>query len=80
MTRYLTTMIDDSGIELNITYTMEHIDSQIEECHGYHEVGNYDIIELDGVELDIYGQTINILDKLGKHQQENIKEFISSQF
>lgn len=80
MTRYLTTMIDDSGIELNITYTMEHVPSHIEEGHGYHELGNYDIIELDGVELDIYGQTINILDKLGKHQQENIKEFINSQF
>ena len=78
MTKYVTTVLDGNGVELNVTYSMEYVPSWIEEGHGMHEMGNYHDIELDSVELDLLGISIDILPQLTSQQIDSICEFISS--
>lgn len=69
-------LIDDNGIEITAQYTSEHVDSQIEEGHGYHEVGNYDHIELISVMVYIAKQGIDITDRLNEKQIAKIEKLI----
>lgn len=79
MTKYVTTVLDGNGVELNVTYSMEYVPSHVEEGHGYHQMGNYHDIELESVELDLLGISIDILPQLTNNQIDSICEFISSQ-
>ena len=65
------------GFDIIATYTSEHVDSQIEEGHGYHEVGNYDHIELIKLEVVIAKQEIDITDRLSEKQINKIEKLIS---
>ena len=70
------TLCDDNGIEITADYTSEYVDSQLEECHGYHEFGNYDHIELISVTIYIAKQGIDITDRLNEKQISKIEKLI----
>lgn len=63
---------DDNGIEVLVSYRYEQSASQIEEGHGYHEVGLMISTELTSVEVLIKGTGINILPMLNERQKSFI--------
>lgn len=79
MTKYVTTVLDGNGVELNVTYAIDYVPSWIEEGHGLHEMGDYYNIDIDAVELDLLGISIDILPQLTSNQLDSICQFISSQ-
>jgi hypothetical protein len=50
----------ETTFETVISYTIQHIPSQIEEGHGYHELGNYNEIEITKVEIVTEKDSIDI--------------------
>ncbi len=70
------TIIDDNGIELIVAYKADQSPSQIEECHGLHEVGNLVSVSLESVELVIAGVGMELLPALSKKQQSFIEQKI----
>ena len=71
------TLIDDNGIEVQVSYLYEKSPSQIEECHGRHEVGNMVYTELIAVEVVIAGTSINILHMMDERQIQKIIKNLS---
>lgn len=65
---------DDNGFEILVGYEYETSESQIEEGHGFHEVGCMTYTVLSSVEVVIKGRGINILPFL----TEKEKSFIIS--
>lgn len=63
-------IIDDNGVELIVDFDWERGESQIEECHGYHEVGLDLEIGINSVKLVIGGVETDIT-KLLNHAQLN---------
>lgn len=55
------TLVDDNGIEVLVNYDYEQSESQIEEGHGFHEVGKMVYTQLYSVEIVIDGFGIDIL-------------------
>lgn len=74
MNKNCETIVDDSGIEILVSYWYEKSKSQVEEGHGFHEVGLMVYTELVSVELVIAGRGIELIKEL----TENEKEFIIS--
>lgn len=68
-------IVDENGIEVLVTYTTENI-TQIEECHGIHDLGYIDI-ELTNVEVIIAGRGIDILHLMNDKQISVIKDNLS---
>jgi hypothetical protein len=68
------TLADENGIEVLVSYQYEQSDSQIEQGHGYHEVGQLVETTLTSVEIVIAGWGIEILDRLNDAQRERIIE------
>lgn len=66
------TICDDNGIEIIVGYLYDQSESQIEETHGYHEVGLMVYTELRSVEVVISGIGVNILPQLSDKQKEHI--------
>lgn len=66
------TISDDNGIELLVGYDYEESESQVEECHGYHEVGCLVYTELKSVELVIAGRGIDVLSSMTQKQKDHI--------
>jgi hypothetical protein len=66
------TISDDNGIELLVGYEYQQSASQVEECHGLHEVGQLVETTLTSVEVVIAGIGIEILPRLNKRQREQI--------
>jgi hypothetical protein len=50
----------ETTFEILISYKAQHIPSQIEEGHGYHELGNYTEIEVTKVEIVTEKDSIDI--------------------
>lgn len=75
-----TTYIDDD-IELKITYDFDQMESQIEECHGQHEVGKLVYIEITDVKLMIADTEsgLSVLALLSKKQIKTIENKILEQ-
>jgi hypothetical protein len=71
------TIIDQEGIELIVSYEWEKGEPQIEECHGYHDVGGLVTCELLSVEVVIAGIGIEILPVLEEKQKRVIFDAIS---
>jgi hypothetical protein len=71
----------DSNIELRVTYDFEQMESQIEECHGQHEVGRMIYIELTDVKLmiDDLEDGLSVLALLTKKQIKIIVNKIQEQ-
>lgn len=65
-------IIDHNGFEINVTYTFEKSLSQIEECHGSHEVGGGYDVQLVSVEILFGGKGIEILPKMNERQKNHI--------
>lgn len=72
MTRNSEMIADDNGIEILVGYRYEQSQGQLEECHGYHEVGALVYTELDSVEVVIKGKGIEILPQLTERQKDFI--------
>lgn len=72
LTHTCETITDESGIEINVGYDYKKTPSQIEEGHGFHEVGNLIYTELKSVEVVISGVGIDILPSLNEKQKEHI--------
>lgn len=68
-------ILDENGIEILVGYLYEKSASQVEEGHGYHEVGEMIYTELGTVEVIIKGVGIDILPLMNEQQ----KDFIISQ-
>lgn len=68
------TIIDENGIEILVGYDYEISDSQIEECHGFHEVGQMVYTELKTVEVVIKGTGIDLLPLMNNKQKAYIIE------
>lgn len=66
------TICDDGGIEILVGYRYEQSESQIEECHGEHEVGLMIYTELTSVEVVIKGRGIDILPLMTDKQKDFI--------
>jgi len=66
------TIVDDNGIELTVGYDYEITPSQVEECHGLHDVGNFIYTELQTVELIINHIGIDVLPILTPMQKDYI--------
>ena len=67
-------MVDENGFELLVTYRTTY-ESQVEECHGYHEKGGVEI-ELTSVQLAMRNLTLELLDLLSNAQRKYIIEKI----
>lgn len=63
---------DDGGIEILVGYRYEQSDGQLEEGHGYHQVGCMIYTELDSVEVVIKGRGVEILPMLTDRQKDFI--------
>lgn len=70
--KFYQTIIDEPGIEFIAGGKIEFQGSQIEECHGFHDVGGGCDITLTSVEIVIAGSGIDILSQLSKKQIEKI--------
>lgn len=63
---------DDNGVEINVSYEYEISESQIEEGHGFNEVGCLVETELKVVELIIDGIGVDVLPYLNEIQKSKI--------
>jgi hypothetical protein len=75
--KFYETIIDELGIEIIVGGTIENSASQIEECHGYHEVGGGYHVTLTSVEIVISGKGIDILPQLSQKQINKIIDEIN---
>jgi hypothetical protein len=76
MEKNVITLCDDNGFEIVAQYIIEHVQSQIEEGHGYHEVGDYDYIQLYQLDIIFCQQPITITHKLTSKQRHQIEHLI----
>jgi hypothetical protein len=70
-------IVDESSIELSVTYYYEKLSSQMEEGHGFHDVGGGHHVEISHVELIIDNQAIQILPLLSQRQLHSIIDQLS---
>lgn len=73
VTQHTETICDDNGIELIVAADVEQSSSQIQECHGYHDVGCLIDVTLKSVEIVIAGKGVEILDRLTESQKNIIE-------
>jgi hypothetical protein len=72
LSKFYQTIVDEAGIEIIAAGSIEFQGSQIEECHGYHEVGGGHDITLTSVEVVIKGKGIDILPMMSEKQINKI--------
>lgn len=63
---------DENGFEILVSYLYDQSSSQVEQGHGYHEVGLLINTELRSVELVIAGTGIDVLPRLSERQKDHI--------
>lgn len=73
-------MVKKATIGDSVTYHYHevYVEPQEEECHGKHQLGDYTILELDSVMLDINGEGIDILEQLNEETIEKIYIYLES--
>lgn len=72
MTHNAEAVTDENGFEILVSYDYEQSESQVEEGHGYHEVGLMIETVLTSVEIVIGGIGVDIIHLLGERQKEFI--------
>lgn len=70
-------VLDENNFGIDVTYDYEVSESQIEECHGYHDVGGLVYIELISVKLYINEDAIELLPLLNDDQKTFILKQLS---
>jgi len=75
--KFYETIIDESGIEIIAGGTIELDRPQIEECHGFHDIGGGCDITLTSVEVVIAGNGVDILSQLSKKQINKIIDLVN---
>lgn len=68
---------DDNGIEVLVSFYYERQSAQIEEGHGFHDVGSCYDIDLLSVQVVIAGVGVDILRSLNKKQRNKITDLIN---
>jgi hypothetical protein len=66
------------GESVTYTYHEVYVEPQVEEFHGKHQLGDYTILELDSVMLDIGGDEIDILGQLNEDTIDKIYQYLES--
>jgi hypothetical protein len=66
------------GESVTYTYHEVYVEPQVEEFHGRHQLGDYTILELDSVMLDIGGDEIDILGQLNEDTIDKIYQYLES--
>jgi hypothetical protein len=66
------------GESVTYTYHEVYVEPQVEEFHGRHQLGDYTILELDSVMLDIGGYEIDILGQLNEDTIDKIYQYLES--
>lgn len=64
----------------NITFVYQevYVPPQKEECHGIYELGDFNIIELDRIYIDINKEEIDIMDQLDEQTIEKIYIYLEN--
>jgi hypothetical protein len=70
-------LVCESGVEILVDYEYEVGESQREECHGIHEVGNLTYVNILSMDMVIANQPIPILHLLNEKQIEAIIDQLS---
>lgn len=70
------TMYISKDVELKVTYEFEQMPSQIEECHGFHEVGKLIYVEVTDVKLMISEDGLSVLSIMTEDQIKKVKNLI----
>lgn len=66
-------IVDEAGLEILVSYRYQRDGSQMEEGHGYHDVGGGIEVDLTAVEVIIKGgNSVDILPFLNGWQQDYI--------
>lgn len=65
-------VVDQNGFEIHVEYNYEISDSQIEEGHGFHEVGRLVYTELTSVKLLMEENALDLLPLLNDKQKSYI--------
>jgi len=76
MEKNIITLCDDNGFEIVAQYIIGHTESQIEQGHGLHQVGDCDYIELISLEVYFCQQGIDIAHRLSEKQFTDIEKLI----
>lgn len=76
--KYVETIVDEAGIEINVGYSAVYCAGSWEEGHGLHKIGEGYEIEITSVEVVICGRGIDILSQLDKRQIEKIESVLES--
>jgi hypothetical protein len=71
------TILHESGIEVIATYEYTEDSPQIEECHGFHNVGGGFCVDLERLEIIIAGKSIDIYSLLNDEQKNAIIDQLS---
>lgn len=73
-------MVKKTTIGDSVTYHYHevYVEPQVEEFHGRHQLGDYTILELDSVMLDIMGEEVDILGQLNEETIEKIYVYLES--
>lgn len=73
-------MVKKTTIGDSVTYNYHevYVEPQEELFHGKHQLGDYTILELDSVMLDINGEGIDILGQLNEETIEKIYIYLES--
>jgi len=76
MTNDVQCICDDNGIELLVNFDYGKTASQVEECHGLHELGRGVEFLINSVELVIAGKGIDIVKQLTLKQLQHLSSKI----
>lgn len=68
-------------LELEVEYTTDYVPSQIEEGHGYHEIGDYTTISLNSANLIVNGDVYtDLLIDLKEGAKNAILDIVSKDY
>jgi hypothetical protein len=68
-------------LELEVEYTTDYVPSQIEEGHGYHEMGDYTTISLNSANLIVNGDVYtDLLIDLKEGAKNAILDIVSKDY
>lgn len=72
--RDVQTLCDSEGFEILVDRTVTRMPAQIEECHGYHDVGSEVEVEIHSIELVFVGRGIPLT--MDAEQDRKLKQLI----
>lgn len=71
---------DGESVKVYATFDAEYYPSQIEEGHGFHDVGDMWLTTLLDVRLECFGENIDVLNQLSDAQKASIVRDIQNNY